>query len=283
MIRRSLRVTTIIKSIWLHIFLVAGAFLSMMPFYWMVINSLKARDEVMVVPPRWWFDTPIFSNYLDVFSATNFSTGFLNSSFISTVSTLGILFFSALGGYAFAKYKFPGRDPLFKFLLATMMIPDIALLIPAYMFAVRIEWVNTYKGMIIPGLASAFGIFTMRQFMYAIPDELLDAARIAGASEFRIFMTIVLPMSVPGLTTLAIFTFFGEWNSFLWPMIMIRTKDMYTLPLSLMLLESRFPVDVDYPVVFAASVMATIPTLLVFFILQRHFTGDDIAAGALKL
>jgi ABC-type glycerol-3-phosphate transport system permease component len=136
--------------------------------------------------------------------------------------------------------------------------------------------------MIIPGLASAFAIFTMRQFMYSIPDELLDAARIDGASEFQIFIKIVLPMSVPALTTVTIFTFFAEWNNFLWPMIMIRSKEMYTLPLSLMLLESRAPRNVDYPVVFAASVLATIPTLLIFFLLQRHFTGDDAAAGALK-
>ena len=272
-----------IKTILLHLFVIGGVIISMMPFYWMVINSLKARNQVMVVPPRWWFDVPHWENYLKVFSQTNFGTGFLNSSFIAVVSTLGILFFSSLGGYAFAKYKFPGRDALFKFLLATMMIPDVAVLIPAYIFAVRINWVNTYKGMIVPGLASAFGIFTMRQYMYSIPDELLDAARIDGASEFRIFMTIVLPMSVPGLTTLAIFTFFSEWNSFLWPMIMIRSKDMYTLPLSLMLLESRAPQNVDYPVVFAASFLATIPTLLVFFLLQRNFTGQDVAEGSLKL
>ena len=272
-----------IKTILLHLFVIGGVIISMMPFYWMVINSLKARNQVMVVPPRWWFDVPHWDNYLKVFSQTNFGTGFLNSSFIAVVSTLGILFFSSLGGYAFAKYKFPGRDALFKFLLATMMIPDVAVLIPAYIFAVRINWVNTYKGMIVPGLASAFGIFTMRQYMYSIPDELLDAARIDGASEFRIFMTIVLPMSVPGLTTLAIFTFFSEWNSFLWPMIMIRTKDMYTLPLSLMLLESRAPQNVDYPVVFAAAFLATIPTLPVFFLLQRNFTGEDMAEGSLKL
>jgi len=270
------------KKIFLNLFLGIGVIISMMPFYWMIINSLKKRNQVMVLPPQWWFDTPQFENYIKVFTETNFATGFLNSAFISTVSTLGIVFFAALGGYAFAKFKFPGRDPLFKFLLATMMIPDVAVLIPAFMFMVKIGWVDTYKGMIIPGLASAFAIFTMRQFMYSIPDELLDAARIDGASEFQIFIKIVLPMSIPAITTVTIFTFFAEWNNFFWPMIMIRSKEMYTLPLSLMLLESRAPRNVDYPLVFAASVLATIPTLLIFFLLQRHFTGEDAIAGALK-
>ena len=280
---RSNMMSNRIKGTLLHLFLLVGVVLSILPFYWMVINSLKARNEVLVVPPQWWFHKPIFSNYPRVFEATNFATGFLNSSFITIVSTLGILFFAALAGYAFAKFDFPGRDPLFKFLLATMMIPDIAVLIPGYMFMVKIHWVDTYRGLIIPGLASAFGIFIMRQFMYSIPDELLDAARIDGASEFRIFVKIVLPMSTPALTTLAIFTFFGRWNDFLWPVIMIRSKKLYTLPLSLMLLQSRFPQHVDYPVVFAAAVMATVPTLLLFFLLQRHFTGEDVIAGALKL
>ena len=191
------------------------------------------------------------------------------------------LLFSAMGGFAFAKYDFPGRNPLFVFLLGTMMIPGVVTLIPIFMVIVSIGWVDTYQALIVPGLASAFGIFLMRQYMLTIPDELLAAARIDGAGDLRLFFQLALPMSVPPLITLAIFTFFANWNDLFWPIIIIRTAAHYTLPLTIMLLRSRFPLNVDYSVIFAASFMATIPTLLVFFWLQRHFTGD-VLSGALR-
>ena len=186
-----------------------------------------------------------------------------------------------MGGFAFAKYNFPGKGWLFAFLLGTMMIPGIVTLIPVFMVIVRIGWVNTYQALIVPGLASAFGIFLMRQYMLSIPDELLDAARIDGASDMRLFFQIALPMSIPPLVTLAIFTFFANWNDLFWPIIIIRTKDLYTLPLAILLLRTRFPLHVDYAVIFAASFLATVPTLLVFFVLQRYFQGD-ILGGALR-
>jgi ABC-type glycerol-3-phosphate transport system permease component len=270
-----------VKSILLHLFLLIGLAISIFPFYWMIVNSLQPPEAIFVLPPHWFVTTPVFENYLAVFEKTNFITGFLNSSFITITKTLLILLFSAMGGFAFAKYSFPGRDKLFIFLLGTMMIPGIVTLIPVFMVIVQMGWVDTYQALIVPGLASAFGIFLMRQYMLTIPDELLDAARIDGAGDLRLFLQLALPMSAPALITLAIFTIFANWNDLFWPIIIIRTKPHYTLPLALLLLESRFPLHVDYSVIFAASFMATIPTLVVFFVLQRYFTGD-VLSGSLK-
>jgi multiple sugar transport system permease protein len=270
-----------LRSFFLHLALLVGLAVFMFPFYWMIISSLQPKDGIFVLPPRWWVTDPVWSNYLEVFKATNFVTGFLNSTFITLTKTFLILLFSAMGGFAFAKYTFPGRDKLFLFLLGTMMIPGIVTLIPVFMLIVRIGWVDTYQALIIPGLASAFGIFLMRQYMLTLPDELIDAARMDGAGDLRLFFWLALPLSVPALITLAIFTFFANWNDLFWPVIIIRTKAHYTLPLALLLLQTRFPLHVDYSVIFAASFMATIPTLLVFFVLQRYFTGD-VLSGSLK-
>ncbi|RIK36513.1 MAG: hypothetical protein DCC55_27055 [Chloroflexi bacterium] len=276
--RRQVR---ILQSVVLHLFLLVGVAISIFPLYWMVVSSLKGPGQIFTLPPQWFVSEPVWQNYVEVFRATNFSTGFLNSSLITVVRTLFTLLFSAMGGFAFAKYDFPGRGWLFGFLLATMMIPGIVTLIPVFMVIVKIGWVNTYQALIIPGLASAFGVFLMRQYMLGIPDELLDAARMDGAGDMRLFWQLALPMSAPPLVTLAIFTFFANWNDLFWPVLIIRTKELYTLPLALMLLRSRFPLHVDYAVIFAASFLATIPTLLIFFLLQRYFQGD-ILGGALR-
>ena len=273
--------TRLLRATFLYILLITGVFISIFPLYWMVISSLQSRGETFVLPPNLFVTTPVWQNYVTVFEKTNFTTGFLNSTFVTVVKTFFTLLFSAMGGFAFAKYDFPGRNGLFVFLLGTMMIPGIVTLIPIFMVIVSLGWVDTYEALIIPGLASAFGIFLMRQYMLTIPDELLAAARIDGAGDMRLFFQLALPMSMPPLITLAIFTFFANWNDLFWPVIIIRTAQHYTLPLTIMLLRSRFPLNVDYSVIFAASFMATIPTLLVFFWLQRHFTGD-VLSGALR-
>jgi len=270
------------ESAILHTILLVGLAISMFPFYWMIVGSLLGRGQIFVVPPNLWLKgPPIWANYAAVFEKTNFATGFLNSCFVTFTTTFSVLLFSAMAGFAFAKYDFPGRDGLFLFLLGTMMIPGVVTLIPTFMVIVKMGWVDTYQALIIPGLASAFGTFLMRQYMFNVSDELIDAARIDGAGDFRLFFQIALPISVPALTTLAIFTFFGNWNALFWPLIIIRTKPHYTLPLSLLLLRSRFPLNVDYSVIFAAAILATLPTLFVFFLLQRHFVSG-IQTGALK-
>lgn len=270
-----------LRTAFLYAILIIGTLISIFPLYWMVISSLQSRGETFVLPPNLFVTTPIWQNYVSVFEKTNFTTGFLNSTFVTIVKTFFTLLFSAMGGFAFAKYDFPGRNGLFVFLLGTMMIPGVVTLIPIFMVIVSLGWVDTYEALIIPGLASAFGVFLMRQYMLTIPDELLAAARMDGAGDLRLFFQLALPMSMPPLITLAIFTFFANWNDLFWPVIIIRTAQHYTLPLTIMLLRSRFPLNVDYSVIFAASFMATIPTLLVFFWLQRHFTGD-VLSGALR-
>jgi len=269
------------QSTLLHLFLLVGVTVSIFPLYWMIMSSLKAPGHIFTLPPQWFVTEPVWRNYIEVFEKTNFATGFLNSTLVTTVKTVFTLLFSAMGGFAFAKYDFPGKGWLFAFLLGTMMIPGIVTLIPVFMVIVRIGWVNTYQALIVPGLASAFGIFLMRQYMLSIPDELLDAARMDGAGDMRLFFQMALPMSIPPLVTLAIFTFFANWNDLFWPIIIIRTKNLYTLPLAILLLRTRFPLHVDYAVIFAASFLATVPTLLVFFFLQRYFQGD-ILGGALR-
>ena len=275
------RITTGIESTLVHGLLLVGLVISMLPFYWMIVGSLKGKGGVFVVPPQWWPTKPKFINYLTVFEKTNFATGLLNSCFITFTRTAVTLLLSSMAGFAFAKYDFPGRDGLFAFLLGTMMIPGMVTMIPMFMVIVRMGWVDTYQALLIPGLASAFGTFLMRQYMFNVPDEMIDAAKIDGAGDFRLFFQLALPISVPALISLAIFTFFGNWNALFWPIIAIRSKSKYTLPLSIMNLRARGYVYVDYSVVFAGSFMATIPTLLVFLLLQRHFVSG-IAAGALK-
>jgi multiple sugar transport system permease protein len=264
-----------------HAILLVGFAISVFPFYWMVMGSLKSRGEIFVVPPQLTVSNPRFENYLEVFNQTNFATGFLNSCIVTFTRTSFTLLFSAMAGFAFAKYDFPGKDGLFAFLLATMMIPGVVTMIPVFIVIVRMGWVDTYQALIIPGLASAFGTFLMRQYMYNISDELLDAARIDGAHDARIFFQIALPIAVPALISLAIFTFFGNWNDLFWPIFVVRSKSKYTLALSLLTMRSKFPKYVDYSVILAGSIMATLPTLAVFFVLQRHFVGG-IAAGSIK-
>lgn len=270
-----------IESAVIHAVLLAGVVVCVLPFYWMIVSSLKGPGRIFVVPPEWWPHNPQWDNYARAFQQTNFATGILNSCFITFTKTFFTLLFSAMAGFAFAKYDFPGKDGLFAFLLSTMMIPGMVTMIPMFMIIVRIGWVDSYQALIIPGLASAFGTFLMRQYMYNVADEMIDAARIDGAGDFRMFFQIALPISVPALTSLAIFSFFSNWNDLFWPILIIRSKEMYTLPLSIINLRGRFPVYVDYSVIFAASFMATIPTLIVFFSLQRHFVSG-IAAGAIK-
>lgn len=279
--RSTTKRSVILQRLLLHSFLLMGLAISIFPFYWMIVSSLQPKEAIFVLPPHWFVTTPMWSNYRAVFEMTNFGTGLFNTTFITVTKTLLILLFSAMGGFAFAKYTFPGREKLFAFLLGTMMIPGIVTLIPVFMVIVQMGWVDTYQALIVPGLASAFGIFLMRQYMLTIPDELLDAGRIDGAGDLRLFFQLALPMSIPALITLAIFTFFANWNDLFWPIIIIRTKEHYTLPLAILLLESRFPLHVDYTVIFAASFLATVPTLVLFFVLQRYFTGD-ILSGSLK-
>ena len=200
-----------------YLILVAGAFIMVFPFIWMIIASLMTAGEIQLRPPVWLPAEPQFQNYTALPQKLPIARLYFNSLFTSALIVFGVLLSSSLAGFAFAKYRFPGRELLFYLILATMMIPFFVTLIPVFFIVRQLGWIDTYQGLVVPGLTSAYGIFLMRQFIITLPDELIDAARIDGASEPRIFWRIIVPLVQPALATLGAFAFIGAWNNFLWP------------------------------------------------------------------
>ena len=204
---------------WIYAVLGVGLVLVVTPFIWMLLGSFKTNGELRQNPPTWWPQAPTLGNYQELFTRLDFAQFFTNSFVVAVVVTVGNMVFCSMLGYAFAKIDFWGRTWLFRLVLGTLMIPGMVLLVPLFVLISNLGMVNTYFGLILPFLAGAFGVFLMRQFMQGIPDELIDAARVDGAGELRIFATVVLPLCKPALATLAILTFLGSWNNFLWPLV----------------------------------------------------------------
>jgi ABC-type glycerol-3-phosphate transport system permease component len=223
---------------------------------------------------------PSLENFETLFARSMFGRGILNSAFLAIVSVILQVWFCALAGYTFAKLRFRGRDALFIGILTTMMIPLGVGLIPNFIIMARIGWVDTYRALIIPGIANAFGIFWMRQYCFSVPDELLDAARVDGAGEFGIFSRIVLPVIRPALASLAIFVFLSSWNDFLSPLVFLRSEDKFTVQLWLSIVEKQL--NVSQPaIVMAGSLLASVPIIILFVALQRHFIAG-LTAGSVK-
>ncbi|HPO13271.1 MAG TPA: carbohydrate ABC transporter permease [Candidatus Hydrogenedentes bacterium] len=264
-----------------YVFLAVMAVLFMFPFYWLFVSAFKAKDQIFSLPPVLWPDPWRFSNFAAVFEKTHIVQAFINSVVIACGHCTLALFLCSLAGFAFAKYPHaPGRDKLFAFVLATMMIPGAVTLIPVFVVLCKLHAINTYWAMIVPGAASAFGIFWMRQYtMENVHNDLLDAARIDGCSEFRIYWSVVLPVLKPAMAALGIILLIGSWNNLMWAFIVLRTTDMYTLPLVIYLLngENRTP----FEMIMAASVLATLPLVIAFLFFQRQFIAG-ITAGAIK-
>lgn len=253
----------------------------LLPFYWMISASLMTSQEIIQMPPPLIPGQPQWGNYARVTEVADLGRAYLNSLLVTVLTVLGILFTSSLAGFAFAKYQFPARDLLFAMILATMMIPFFVILIPVF-YVVRVfGWTDHYAGLIMPGLVSAYGIFMMRQFILNLPDELLDAARIDGADEFRIYWQIVLPLTGPALATLAVFNMISVWNSFLWPLLVAQSPELYTVPLALNNLRTFGMESQVLNLQMAGTVASVIPTLVVFVFLQRYFT-QGIALTGLK-
>jgi multiple sugar transport system permease protein len=247
----------------------AGALLMLLPFAYMLSTSLKATREVFTTPVQWLPAELRWDNYLTVLQEHPIARYFRNSLLVGVAVTALNLLTCSLAGYSFAKFSYPGRNLLFGVVLGTMMIPLASMIIPLYLVVKQLGWINSYWGLIIPAGTSAFGIFLMRQQMLTIPDDLLDAARVDGASEPRIFAQIVLPLSRTALASLAIFIFMWNWDSFLWPLL-VATEDRYrTLPLGVALFESSY--GTNYPQLMAVALLAMLPVLAVFLLLQRHF------------
>jgi multiple sugar transport system permease protein/raffinose/stachyose/melibiose transport system permease protein len=246
-----------------------GAAVSFLPFFWMVTSAFKLPQEITAYPPVWLPAHPTMDNIVNVWARLDFARYFANSLFLSVVPTVIIVFTSMLLGYVLAKIDFRGREMLFLAILATMMIPYPVTLIPRYQMMVWFHWIDTYWPLIVPSMYSSFGIFLVRQFMQSIPDELLDAARVDGASELRIFAQIVIPLSMPVVSALGIFNFLGHWDSFLWPLLMLNTQKKY--PLAVALASFAGENITEYAPMMAGATISVIPLLLVFLLLQRQF------------
>ncbi|MCL4424579.1 MAG: carbohydrate ABC transporter permease [Actinobacteria bacterium] len=253
------------------------AFFILIPLYWMVITALKERNEVFALPIKWWPSRLHWENFAEGLSQRPFGQYFWNSLMVTSVITVGTVFFSALAGYSLAKFHYRGRQAFFLLILSTMMIPFQVVMLPLYLLVRQLGWLNTYWGLIVPYAMSAFGVFLMRQHILQLPDDFIHAARIDGCSEFGIFWRIILPMSRPAISALAIFTFMLNWDNFLWP-LMVVSKDTYrTLPLGIMFFENAY--QTQYHLLMAVSLLSMLPVLIVFFILQREFINGMVASG----
>lgn len=249
-----------------------------LPVFWMLSTSLKSLDEVFTIPLRLLPSKPHPENYAEVWSSHNFFRYFLNSILVAGATTIANLFFSSLAGYSLAKFDFFGKRILFMFILSTLMIPFQVIMIPLYIIVRSFGWVNTYQGLIIPGMISAFGIFLMRQNIIAVPNELIDAARIDGCPEFSIFLHIILPLVRPGLAALGIITFLMSWNDLLWPLLVIQSDSLRTLMLALARF-SQGQYGIRYNLLMSGSTLASIPIIIVFLFLQRYFIKAVTISG----
>ena len=263
----------------LWLILGVGSIVMLAPFYWSVASSFKTKAEIAVYPPTWIATHPTLDNWISLnhLSTGSFSIFFRNSIFLSTVITILVLFTSSLTGYVFAKLNFRWRDKIFYAVLAMMVVPFSITLIPSYALMVQFKWVDNYLALIVPILFNPFGIFLMRQFMHTIPDELLDAARIDGASEFQIFFKIIVPLCKSGLSALGIFTFVAQWDNFLWPLVILQSVNKYTIPLGLA--QFRGLTGVSVGPLCAAATLAVIPVLIVYFFAQRSFIEGITLSG----
>ena len=269
----------------IYAFLVVAALLMVAPFLWSISTSLKQPGDVFAYPPQLLPDPATFQNYVDVFTKLTFDRYFLNSVIVTGSVVLLNVLFGTTAAYAFAKLRFPGREAIFFLLLLTLMVPFQVNLIPLYKIMVELHkaipaiGADTYFGIVAPSAIQVFGIFLMRQFLRAVPDEILESARMDGASELRILRSIIFPIALPGMATLAIFTFLGAWNDFLWPLIVTNSDEMRTMPVGLALLARKNASN--WGDTMAGTVLTAAPLIVMFLVLQRRFI-EGLTAGSVK-
>jgi multiple sugar transport system permease protein len=255
--------------------LCGGGVLMVLPFAYMLATSFKGNAEVyeLSLLPR----APTLANYQRLAGASGFPRWFLNSLLVATATTLSVGFFDSLAGYTLAKFRFRGRMVVFVAILSTLMIPTEMLVLPWYVLSKNLGWLNSYWGIMFPGLMTGLGTFLMKQFFEGVPDELLEAARVDGLGEFQIWWRIALPLVTPALSALAIITFLGNWTAFLWPLIVITDRQLYTLPVGLASFSGEF--QTEWEMVMTGACIATVPSLLVFVALQRYIVRGVMVAG----
>jgi lactose/L-arabinose transport system permease protein len=268
------------QSVLLHAVMIPLALLFLLPIFWMIVSATRPDNQILNIPPTLIPGNYLQENWAILNRDTNFVRVMLNSVGISAIYTTLATLISAMGGYAFAKFRFPGRNLLFLTLVATLTIPYAVIVIPQYILvASRLQLTNTWWAVILPGLANALGIFFMRQNMLSVPSDLLEAARIDGAGEARIFAQIVLPIMKPALAAVAIVLFLFQWNDFLWPLLVLTNRSAYTIPVALGTLVGL--TRVSWGGIMIGTAIATIPFLILFLFLQRYFVAG-ITAGAVK-
>lgn len=267
------------KKFILHIFLLFIAVLTLVPFVWMISASFMFDGHASTFPPRFIPDQFTLIQYQRLFERLSIARNFTNSLILSILVTIISLTLNSMAGYAFAKFKFKGKDKLFNLLLSSMIIPAQVTMLPLFLMLKWMGFINSYMAIIIPGLANIFGIFLIRQYCFSIPDSLIEAARLDGANDFLIYRKIILPLLTPVLATLAIFTFLGTWNDFLWPLIVMTDDSMYTLPVALANLMLEHTKDPE--LMMAGSVVTTLPVIIVFLALQKYYL-KGIMMGSVK-
>lgn len=267
----------------MHLVLISVSLFMMLPFIWMVSTSFKPQTEIFTRPPILVSRHMNLEGYEYIYHYQQ-TGGVLNvlknTITISGLYTIFSLFFCALGGYGFAMYRFPGRRILFTFLLATMIVPSAVTMVPTYAMMLKLDWVNTYWPLIVPGVANAFGIFFMRQYISTISKELLDAGRIDGCTEFGLFWQLIMPIITPGLTSLGLIFFMASWNSYMYPVIYLKSPKLHTLPLMMMQMTGPLGFSL-YRERMGVAVISIIPLLIIFLVFQRRFV-EGITSGALK-
>jgi ABC-type glycerol-3-phosphate transport system permease component len=260
-----------------YVLLVLGAVVMLLPIFWMVSTSVKSLASVFTLPIEWWPAHPNWQNYADAWNQNPFGRYFLNSAIVAT-ATAGInVLLSGFAGYALAKFSFFGKQAIFLCILATLMLPIEVLMVPTFVLVKNLNWLDSYQSIIIPGAANAFGVFLMRQTMLHVPDALIDAARIDGAGEVRIYFQIVMPLLWPAVLTLALLEFRESWDSFVWPLIVISQNSMRTVSIGLSLFQQENMTN--YNQLMAMSTLAMLPMLVLFFFFQRSFIQGITASG----
>ncbi|MEU3054635.1 carbohydrate ABC transporter permease [Streptomyces griseus] len=263
-----------------YVLLSLGLLVMSAPFLWMGLSAFKTQSELSASPPVWIPTEWTLTNFRQLLDKLDLPLYFMNSVIVAVLVTVSNLVFCSMLGYALAKLRFAGRNKIFGLVLGALMVPGNLMLLPLFVLMSKLQLIDSYAGLVLPFAAGAFGVFLMRQFMQSIPDELLEAARMDGASEWYIFWRIVMPLVKPALATLSIFTFLGSWNNFVWPLIATNDPDKYTLPVAL----ATFATDPNKAggsngMLMAGAFLIVLPVLIVFIALQRHFTQGIATAG----
>ena len=267
----------IIKKILVYAALVLAAFVCLLPYYWMISSAFKTEVNIFRLPIQWFPDPINWMSFVKGWQAQNFPRYFFNSFFVSIAITIGTLLFASLAGYSLAKFRYPGRNIIFIIILSTMMLPLEVTMVPLFLLIKNFGWQNSYMGLIVPFLVEGFGVFLMRQFILGIPRDLIEASRMDGASEMRIFFQIIMPLCKPALAALAVFTFREAWDMYIWPLIIVSKDDLRTVPLGISLFMGNYGTAWDQ--LMAIATVGTLPMIILFFLLQRAFIQGITITG----